>query len=113
MGIPTTVQEAIEEAAQVLGQAEIALGQGTLNAYDEAAWLVLSALGMPLDSDDEHLLAALPTSQWQTIQSWLHRRTQERVPYCVRWHGPGRRSMRSTFLQTPWPSLASTSPGTD
>ena len=80
MGIPTTIQEAIEEAAQVLGQAEIALGQGTLNAYDEAAWLVLSALGMPLDSDDQHLLAALPASKWQTIQSWLHRRTQERVP---------------------------------
>ena len=41
----------LEQSAARLDRAEVAYGHGTLNAFDEAVWLVLWRLGMPLDTD--------------------------------------------------------------
>ena len=46
-----TLGELIAAGAQRLEQAGVAFGHGTTNAHDEAAWLVLWRLGLPLDSD--------------------------------------------------------------
>ncbi len=45
-----TMLELIDAAASRLESAGVAFGHGTTNAYDEAAWLVLWRLGLPLDS---------------------------------------------------------------
>jgi ribosomal protein L3 glutamine methyltransferase len=42
----------IERGAERLRQAGVAFGHGTTNAFDEAAWLVLWRLGLPLDELD-------------------------------------------------------------
>ncbi len=51
MKLPTVI-ELIEAGAQQLTAAGVAYGHGTSNAFDEAAWLVLWQLGLPLDELD-------------------------------------------------------------
>ena len=45
-----TLIEMIERQSARLSQAGVSFGHGTGNAFDEAAWLVLWALGLPLDA---------------------------------------------------------------
>ena len=45
-----TLIDLIGAQAARLKQAGVSFGHGTSNAFDEAAWLVLWALGMPLDA---------------------------------------------------------------
>src|ERR1035437_1810093 len=72
--LPASVLELIERATAALLQAGVAFGQGTENAFDEAAWLVLWQLGLPLDTpldgppDDPALLANRPVAQMQQAQ---------------------------------------------
>lgn len=41
----------VEQSAARLDQAKVAYGHGTQSAFDEAVWLVLWRLGLPLDTD--------------------------------------------------------------
>lgn len=75
----------VEQAAARLRAAGICaqngLGQGTLDPFDEAAWLVLWALGLPLASDLQTLgPQVVSPDQAARIEQLLHRRIQERIP---------------------------------
>jgi ribosomal protein L3 glutamine methyltransferase len=48
--LEATVLETIKAGAKQLTDAGVAFGHGTANAFDEAAWLVLWKMGLPLDS---------------------------------------------------------------
>ena len=80
----TTVMALIEDTAAQLEAAGLSLadgfGQGTLSAFDEAAWLVLWRLGIPLDTLD--LVANQPVAQAQRslVATLLEARISSRKP---------------------------------
>jgi ribosomal protein L3 glutamine methyltransferase len=45
-----TLADCVSQVAAQLNEAGVAFGHGTTNAFDEAAWLVLWRLGLPLDT---------------------------------------------------------------
>ena len=75
-----TVIELVERSAQALDEAGVAFGQGTLNAFDEAAWLVLWQLGHPLDELDEVAGREVPISELQAVDALVQRRITTRKP---------------------------------
>ena len=75
-----TASELIENCAKALTDAEVSFGQGTLQAADEAAWLVLWKLGLPLDVDTQTLLDDLTEASVQAVLVLLTQRIQSRKP---------------------------------
>ena len=74
--------EAVAAQLRAAGiDAQHGLGQGTQDPFDEAAWLVLWALDLPLDSDLQTLGArALTESEALRVQALVRRRIDERLP---------------------------------
>lgn len=75
-----TLGELIDAGAKRFAQAGIALGQGTLEFRDEARWLALAALGLPVDSPASIERTVLSSTQAETIESFFKKRIDERVP---------------------------------
>ncbi|MEN9772269.1 MAG: adenine-specific methylase/methyltransferase protein [Pseudomonadota bacterium] len=75
-----TLGEMIARAEARFIEAQLEFGQGTLNAWDEARWLALAALDLPLDSDDAIESLTLTPEQTHEIQSVIDRRVQTREP---------------------------------
>lgn len=75
-----TVIELIEQAALRLKQADVAFGHGTTNAFDEAVWLVLWRLGLPIDDLEGAAQQAVNGEQTQQVQQLIEERIQTRKP---------------------------------
>lgn len=75
-----TVIDLIERAAARLQQAGVVFGHGTSNAFDEAAWLVLWQLGLPLDDLDGVAARPVADDERAACESLLERRIQTRRP---------------------------------
>ena len=75
-----TLIAAIEAGAQQLSQAGVSFGHGTCNAFDEAAWLVLWRLGLPLHQLDEHAGQMLSPQQQSQIDALIQERITTRKP---------------------------------
>jgi ribosomal protein L3 glutamine methyltransferase len=81
-----TLSALIGQSAQQLDAAHAAgnlsFGHGTTNAADEAAWLVLWKLGLPLDTDvsDEAHNQELPATQVASVQAFIEHRIASRKP---------------------------------
>jgi ribosomal protein L3 glutamine methyltransferase len=70
----------VEAAARELEDSGVAFGHGTTNAYDEAAWLVLWSLGLPLDALDEHAGREIEPYEDNEIAALLQERIATRKP---------------------------------
>jgi ribosomal protein L3 glutamine methyltransferase len=76
-----TLSGLIVASAERLTQAGVAFGHGTLNAFDEAVWLVLWRLGLPLDTDLDELAAqSLTPEQQAACASLIEERIATRKP---------------------------------
>jgi ribosomal protein L3 glutamine methyltransferase len=76
-----TLSGLIEASAERLAQAGVAFGHGTLNAFDEAVWLVLWRLGLPLDTDlDEVVSQAVTPEQQAACAALIEERIATRKP---------------------------------
>jgi ribosomal protein L3 glutamine methyltransferase len=67
-------------AEQLYGREGVALGQVAASAHDEALYLLLHALGLPLDSDAGVLGRRLTPAQTTAVKKILRRRVRDRVP---------------------------------
>ena len=75
-----TPVELIQHCSIALTQAGVAYGQGTLSAEDEAAWLVLWALNLPLDTDTASLVTPVSNTDTDTVLALLRQRIESRLP---------------------------------
>ena len=79
-----SILELIETSAQQLTHAGVAFGHGTSNAFDEAAWLVLWQLGLPLDTplgaSESAANAAVAPDQQAQVATLLKARIESRKP---------------------------------
>lgn len=67
-------------AEKLYAREHLALGQVATDAHDEALYLLLHALGLPLDSDARVLASRLSASQRAAAEKILRRRALDRVP---------------------------------
>lgn len=75
--------ELIQDTERQLTEAGVHFGHGTTNAHDEATWLVLHALGLPLDTElDDPATASQPvaTEQQARAAELLRMRVSTRQP---------------------------------
>lgn len=73
-----TLESLLRTAAARLTRARLSYGHGTLEARDEAAWLVLHALGLPLDTPASSRRIAAPAAQ--RALALVDERIARRVP---------------------------------
>jgi len=74
------LQELILEATKRLTKAEVFFGHGTDNAHDEASWLVLWSLGLPLDTDTSLKTEPLNEAQIERSLALIEDRISKRLP---------------------------------
>jgi ribosomal protein L3 glutamine methyltransferase len=83
-----TLAQLIADTERRLTEAGVGFGHGTTNARDEAAWLVLHALGLPLDTDFEDDDTDKPLTPDQQAQAamLLKARIESRQPLAYLTH---------------------------
>jgi ribosomal protein L3 glutamine methyltransferase len=75
-----TLLQLIERCSARLDEAGVSFGHGTTNAFDEAAWLALWQLGLPLDDLDGVADTTLTPAQQGAVEAIVERRIATRRP---------------------------------
>ena len=75
-----TLRDWLRYAVSRFNQGGLAFGHGSVDAYDEAAYLLLHTLHLPLDRLDPFLDAKLSVAERNELAALLARRVDERVP---------------------------------
>ncbi|MEA5097270.1 MAG: 50S ribosomal protein L3 N(5)-glutamine methyltransferase [Burkholderiaceae bacterium] len=76
----STVRDLLRYAVTRFRSANLYFGHGSDNAYDEAAYLILHTLSLPLDTLEPFLDAQLLTEEIANVLNVIERRTVERIP---------------------------------
>lgn len=75
-----TVRDCVRFAVSRFNQTGLFFGHGSDTAYDEAVYLILHSLHLPLDQLDPFLDSRLTASEVQSVLDVLKRRVNERLP---------------------------------
>lgn len=75
-----TVRDFLRFAVSRFNQARLFFGHGSSDAYDEAAYLILHTLHLPLDRLEPFLDARLTDSERSEVLNIIHRRVEHRIP---------------------------------
>jgi len=75
-----TLLDYLHRASARLDEAGVSFGHGTTNAFDEAAWLVLWKLGLPLDDLDGVAERDLSAQEIATLDAFIGERIATRKP---------------------------------
>lgn len=75
-----TIGDWLRFAEELFGRESIALGQVATNPHDEALYLLLRTLGLPLDSGPGVLTRTLAPAERREVEVMLRRRAFDRVP---------------------------------
>jgi ribosomal protein L3 glutamine methyltransferase len=75
-----TLRDWLRFAVTRCGERGLSFGHGTTNAYDEAAYLLLHSLHLPLDRLEPFLDARLTQAERARVAQLLDRRIEERIP---------------------------------
>ncbi|MBN3812101.1 50S ribosomal protein L3 N(5)-glutamine methyltransferase [Paraburkholderia sp. Ac-20347] len=76
----STVRDLLRYGVTRFSSAQLSFGHGSSNAYDEAAYLVLHTLRLPLDLLDPFLDARLAPEEIEKVLGVIERRANDRVP---------------------------------
>jgi len=76
----STLRDVLRYAVSRFNAAKLIFGHGSSNALDEAAYLILHTLHLPLDNLDTYLDAHLLPAEVAHILKIIERRTTDRVP---------------------------------
>ncbi|MFZ5494617.1 MAG: HemK family protein methyltransferase [Verrucomicrobiota bacterium] len=77
---PRTLGDWLQWAVRAYGRHKAALGQVAVSAHDEALYLLLRTLGLPLDSRPAVLKRRLTPTETAKVAEVFRRRLEERVP---------------------------------
>ncbi|TDK68781.1 50S ribosomal protein L3 N(5)-glutamine methyltransferase [Sapientia aquatica] len=75
-----TVRDLLRYAVSHFNAAKLFFGHGSANAVDEAAYLILHTLHLPLDNLELYLEAKLLPTEIAAVINVIERRTNDRVP---------------------------------
>ncbi|HEX3379616.1 MAG TPA: 50S ribosomal protein L3 N(5)-glutamine methyltransferase [Paraburkholderia sp.] len=75
-----TVRDLLRYAVSRFSEAKLSFGHGSANAYDEAAYLILHTLHLPLDLLEPFLDARLTTAEIEAVLKVIERRAADRLP---------------------------------
>jgi ribosomal protein L3 glutamine methyltransferase len=75
-----TIRDWLRFTVSRFEESSIFFGHGTDNAYDEAVWLILSALHLPLDTLDNFIDARITDSERKHLAHLIERRISEHIP---------------------------------
>lgn len=75
-----TIRDLIRYAVSCFNQADLSFGHGNDNAWDEAVYLVLERLNLPLDQLTPHIDARVLESERKLVLDLIHQRAATRLP---------------------------------
>ncbi len=75
-----TIRDFLRYAVSQFNQSNLFFGHGSTSAYDEAAYLILSTLHLPLEQLDPFLDASLTDSECEQVLNIISSRIHDKIP---------------------------------